>query len=162
MGKLLNFARTRPRWLAVGRRSFMMVHRGLRAVGYPDLLGPIFRDMKMIRGPLPLAAQDAPRVLFVAPRYWSTHVAFQTSIAQALAIRGAESAVVTCGGALPACEITWAEKETVPVCAKCTAYVRDLADLAGLSHHSIAELAPSEPVGVSTDELRALTLEQLL
>src|SRR5687768_15904254 len=158
MRKLINLARSQPRCLAVGRRSFMMVHRGLRAVGYPDLLGPVFRDMRMIRGPLPLAAQDAPRVLFVAPRYWSTHVAFQTSLAQAVAIRGGQSAVVTCGGALPACEITWAERETVPPCAKCTAYVRDLADLAGLRHHSIAELAPSEAVGVSIDELRTLTL----
>lgn len=54
------------------------------------------------------AHSAGPRVLVVSLRGWSTHNAYELTIAQALRMRGADVAFLTCGGGMPACELGWA------------------------------------------------------
>jgi hypothetical protein len=112
------------------------LHRLLSLVGYRGLLGRELNDLANVaqasNAERASLAKSAIRVLFVIPRNFRTHAAFQIGIAQALGLRGADCAVATCGGLMPVCEVTWAERETWPRCARCSEYVREAASLAGL------------------------------
>src|SRR6266480_3775503 len=53
----------------------------------------------------PSISSPTPRILVVSLRGWSAHVAYELVIAHALRLRGAEVALLTCGGGMPACEL---------------------------------------------------------
>src|SRR5947209_7996057 len=147
------------------RRGFLVAHRHLMRLGIPNLMGREFGDLRRVTRDFPpehRSATTRPRVLFVIPRYWRTHAVFQVGIAQALTVRGARCAVATCGGVMPACLITWAERERVPPCGKCSAYVRDLAGLAGLEHFTLASSDDGQLPPDVAAEIGSLSLEQLL
>jgi capsular polysaccharide biosynthesis protein len=74
------------------------------------------------------AAGDAPRrapagagqrVLVASLRGWSAHNAYEAVIAQALRVRGAQVALLTCGGGVPACELGWARAAHPRPCDRC-------------------------------------------
>ncbi len=121
----------------------MVLYRALKLVRLERLLIPELGDVRRV-GPVPVRARDGgeprvPRVLFVSPRYWSTHTLFQVSLAQALMKRGAECALATCGGAQPVCEIDWRDKAPVPYCGRCAGSALDLAREAGVPSFTVAE-----------------------
>lgn len=143
----------------------LVVHRILSAVGVYALLGKELHDFTRVQGRTEVSTGSASskrRVLFVIPRNFRTHATFQAGLAQALALRGAECAIATCGGIMPVCEVTWAEQESFPRCARCTAYLTDLAKHAGISHHKLNEY---QDVGLRekiVEDLASLTIEELL
>src|SRR3954447_735856 len=47
------------------------------------------------------------RVLVLSLRVWVHHTAYESVIAQALRLRGADVGVMTCGGGQPICELGW-------------------------------------------------------
>ena len=144
-------------------RPIVMAHRLLSALGFNGLLGRELGDFKNVRRD---AVRDvngeAERVLFVVPRNFRTHATFQAGVAQALAVRGARCAFVTCGGIMPVCEVTWAERETFPRCARCSVYVTELAENAGLACYRLADYADQEVGRAVARDLATLSVEQLL
>lgn len=121
----------------------MVLYRVLKLVRLERLLIPELGDVRRV-GPVPVQAhglgdQRAQRVLFVSPRYWSTHTLFQVSLAQALMKRGAECALATCGGAQPVCEIDWRDKAVVSYCGRCAGSTLDLAKEAGVPSYTVAD-----------------------
>ena len=59
------------------------------------------------------------RVLVLALRMWTQHTAYESVIGQALRLRGAEVALVTCGGGLPICEVGWGRQTAPRPCDRC-------------------------------------------
>jgi hypothetical protein len=137
--------------VAARRAVWLILYRLLKLVRMERFLFPELGDVQkvgQVAPPHSAAARGgrAQRVLFVAPRYWSTHVLFQVSLAQALTRRGAECALATCGGAQPICEIDWRDKAPVAYCGRCTASALDLAKAAGVVTYTVAEHLDREAV----------------
>ncbi len=138
-------------------------HRALSAVGFKGLLGLELTDLASVNREARAASHGArPRVLFVTPRNFRTHATFQVGVAQALAVREADCAFVTCGGIMPVCEVTWAEREHFPRCARCSAYVTELAGNAGIPCYRISDYVDHEVGKTVAREVAALSVEQLL
>lgn len=145
-------------------KATVLAHRFLSSVGFHGLLGLELSDMARLREVELLASSlksSKKRVLFVIPRNWTTHVVFQLGVAQALTLRGAECAIVTCGGVMPVCAVTWAERELFPRCPRCTAYVNDAAELAGIKSYNIAEEIDGFRGPTFLSETESLTLREL-
>jgi hypothetical protein len=119
----------------------------LRRLGQPFArhAGPIDRAAAIVRRPLDHAVMrrlgrmhevaalgracsalaapgGGPRVLFLSLRGWPNHVAIEGVLAHALRLRGAEVALLTCGGGLPACEMGWARNVFPRPCDRCAWY----------------------------------------
>lgn len=141
----------------------VVAHRVLSALGFKGLLGTELTDLaKVDREDGAGSVLGEVRVLFVTPRNFRTHATFQAGVAQALAARGVECAFVTCGGIMPVCEVTWAEREYFPRCARCSAYVTELAENAGMTCFRLSDYADQEVGSVVARELAALSVEQLM
>jgi Capsule polysaccharide biosynthesis protein len=69
-------------------------------------------------------AQRGKRVLVLSLRMWAPHTAYQSVIAQALRVRGADVALLTCGGGQPICEVGWGRRVAPRPCDRC-AYFTD-------------------------------------
>lgn len=123
------------------------------ALGFPYSMGRALVDLRRLRAVSPLpppSEKPRRRVLFVAPRAWSTHAVFQAVTAQALTLRGATCRFAFCGGVMPVCEIERAETEFFPSCRHCSAYLRDLAAYAGIPYSTIGDLVPPDLVKETT------------
>jgi hypothetical protein len=144
--------------IAARRAVWMVLYRSLKLVRLEWLLFPELADMRRV-GPVtpvtgrPASEKPATRILFVAPRYWSTHVLFQVSLAQALVKRGADCALATCGGAQPICEIDWPEKSIVPYCGRCRTSTLDLTTAAGIRSFTVAEHIDSKSIAEAESTL---------
>ncbi len=110
------------------------------------------------------AAPGGPRILVAALRGWSAHNAYEVLIAHALRLRGAEVALLTCGGGMPVCELGWARRAYPQPCDRCASLTGSVADIAGYRHFTLGEhmpwgpdprRAPTEPVGGGTSQRRS-------
>ncbi len=102
------------------------------------------------------AARGRPRVLVASLRGWPSHNAYEALIAQALTVRGAYVALLTCGGGMPACELGRARSSYPRPCDRCAWLTDRVADTARLKHFALRDLlpwgedgrrSPVEPVG---------------
>jgi hypothetical protein len=59
------------------------------------------------------------RVLVLTLRMWTHHAAYEAVIAQALRLRGADVAMLTCGGGQPICEVGWGRRNDPRPCDRC-------------------------------------------
>jgi Capsule polysaccharide biosynthesis protein len=105
-----------------------------------------------------------PRILVASLRGWSSHNAYELVIAQALRVRGAEVALLTCGGGMPACELGWARSTHPRPCDRCGWLTDRMVDITGLKHYRLGNLlpwgedarrAPMEPTGETAMDARA-------
>jgi hypothetical protein len=110
-----------------------------------------------------LAQRSAQRVLVGSLRGWSAHNAYELAIAQALRLRGADVALLTCGGGMPACELGWASRAYPRPCDRCGWLTDRMAAVARLRHYRLADFmpwgedarrAPTKPSGERTAALR--------
>ncbi|MFZ2113845.1 MAG: hypothetical protein WAU77_08955 [Solirubrobacteraceae bacterium] len=117
--------------------------------------GPV-TDSKLARG-------ASPRVLVASLRGWSTHNAYELVIAQALRMRGAEVAFLTCGGGMPACELGWARHAHPRPCDRCAWLTNSVIEVGGLRHYRLGDLlpwgknareAPDKPTDASATDAR--------
>jgi hypothetical protein len=103
------------------------------------------------------------RVAILTPRSWAVHVQWETTIAQALRLRGADVRFITCGGELEICDrVNTHEGPPVP-CRSCRKYVHDTVDAHGFPRRTILE--GWQGTGAEHDdwpELNELSLQQLL
>lgn len=82
------------------------------------------------------------RVLVLSLRMWTHHAAFESVIAQALRLRGAEVGLVTCGGGLPICEVGWGRRTAPRPCDRCAWYTDRVAASGGFPHLRLADELP--------------------
>ena len=82
------------------------------------------------------------RVLVLSLRSWPPHNAFESVIAQGLRVRGAEVAMLTCGGGQPLCEQGWARHAWPTPCDRCGWYTDEVASAARLRHYRLADDLP--------------------
>jgi hypothetical protein len=96
------------------------------------------------------------RILVVSLRAWITHCVYESLLAHALRLRGAEVAMLTCAGGQPLCEQGWARHAWPLPCDRCAWYTEQVAHAARLSHYRLADGLPwgsdarSAPVTPST------------
>lgn len=83
-----------------------------------------------------------PRILVASLRGWSTHNAYELVIAQALRLRGAEVALLTCGGGMPACELGWARRAHPRPCDRCAWLTDRVAGVSGLRYYRLGDHMP--------------------
>jgi capsular polysaccharide biosynthesis protein len=79
------------------------------------------------------------RVLVAALRNWTTHAACESVIAQGLRLRGAEVALVTCGGGQPLCELGWSRRLYPLPCDRCGWFTDRVAAAARLPTFRLAD-----------------------
>lgn len=117
--------------------------------------GPL-TDSKLVHG-------ASPRILVASLRGWSTHSAYELVIAQALRMRGADVAFLTCGGGMPACELGWARHAYPRPCDRCAWLTDRVIEIADLRHYRLGDLlpwgkdareAPAEPTGTNATNAR--------
>lgn len=83
-----------------------------------------------------------PRVLVASLRGWSLYNAYELLLAQALRVRGAQVALLTCGGGLPACELGWARSVYPRPCDRCAWLTDRVAEASGLRHYALRDFLP--------------------
>ena len=141
------------------------LHKLLSMLGIKGILGWELTDLAGVHRAtdskrIPVGVQQ--RVLFVTPRNFRTHATFQVGVAQALVARGARCALATCGGIMPVCEVTWAEREYFPRCARCSTYVTELAEQAGIPLYRLSDhVVPGADRNIARD-LAHLDVEGLV
>ena len=103
---------------------------------------------------------DGPRILLLALRGWPGHVAYETVMAQALRLRGAHVAALSCGGGQPLCEVGWSRKAYPRPCDRCAWHTQTVLGSSGLEHGTLADefewgadarRAPAEPPPATGD-----------
>jgi hypothetical protein len=101
-----------------------------------------------------------PRVLVLALRGWPNHCALETTIAQALRLRGADVALLTCGGGQPACEMGWGREAYPRPCDRCAWYTGEAVAASGLRGFRLVDgfgwgadgrRAPQQPLTSTVD-----------
>jgi Capsule polysaccharide biosynthesis protein len=106
---------------------------------------------------------SAPRVLVASLRGWPSHSACELVLAHALRLRGAEVALLTCGGGMAACEVGWARRAYPRPCDRCGWLTDRLARGSGVEHFALkdyfawgadARRAPTEPPAGVADPYR--------
>ncbi len=123
----------------------------LAAGGLPPVGDPkVFRDLaRLVATARPRPERKLGRMLFFSMRGWTTHVAVETMLAEAVAQRGMEPLFFTCGGPLPLCGITNFRADDPTPCNDCHGYVSRFLETLGFPVTTLAEL-------VSADERRAV------
>ena len=105
-------------------------------------------------------AEGGPRVLILSPRGWSYHLQVEGVLGQALAERGAEVHVLTCGGGLPICDRTNTWQAPPMPCTSCTRYTTASVTAHGHRHHQL-RLAWEDDPGDGLPELDEIGLADL-
>lgn len=80
-----------------------------------------------------------PRVLFLTPRDWAAHVQYESVIAQALRVRGADVRFLRCGGGLEICDRSNTYEAPPMPCTTCDRYVGASIDAHSFPHDSLAD-----------------------
>jgi hypothetical protein len=123
----------------------------LAAGGLPPVGDPkVFRDLeRLLTTARPRPEKKLGRMLFFSMRGWTTHVALETMLAEAVAQRGIEPVFFTCGGPLPLCGITNFRADDPTPCNDCHGYVSRFLETLGFPVTTLDGL-------VSADERRAV------
>jgi hypothetical protein len=85
---------------------------------------------------------NGKRVLVLSLRMWTHHTAYESIIAQALRLRGAEVALLTCGGGQPICEVGWGRRVAPRPCDRCAYFTDRVARRGGFPQLRFAEEFP--------------------
>ena len=95
---------------------------------------------------------NGKRVLVLTLRMWMNHAATESIIAQALRLRGAEVALLTCGGGQPICEMGWGRRVAPRPCDRCAHFTDRVART---GRFPLLRLADEFPWGSSPDRAPA-------
>jgi hypothetical protein len=87
-------------------------------------------------------ATAGPRVLIVSLRMWTHHTAYESVIANALRLRGADVVFLTCGGGQPICEVGWGRRVWPRPCDRCAWFTDRIASAGGFAHTRLADEFP--------------------
>lgn len=153
----LTFSHPRLRWMA--RETWGLVRRTAERLHLPAPFEPTeWSDLRAVRESAhPVAPGAAPRVLFLSFRGWSTAILWETTIAHALRLRGAEPVFATCGGRLPICDVTTSHAAPPMPCLSCGHYAESALAAAGFSAHTVRALVDiSRETAAARERVHAL------
>jgi len=105
-----------------------------------------------------------PRVLVVSLRAWVVHSGYEAVFAHALRLRGATTALLTCGGGLPICEVGWGRRVAPRACDRCAYFTDQFAAAAQIEHYRLADelaWAPDPARAPAREPVQDLSLEAL-
>lgn len=88
---------------------------------------------------LPAPARARERVLVLTLRGWPNHAAYESVIAHALALRGAEVGLLACGGGQPLCELGWSRRAYPRPCDRCAHYSSRILEASRLPSFRLAD-----------------------
>jgi hypothetical protein len=88
---------------------------------------------------------DGRRVLVLSLRAWTAHNVYESLLAHGLRARGAEVALLTCGGGQPLCEVGWAREAWPRPCDRCGWYTDRVARAARMPHYRLSDGLPWGP-----------------
>lgn len=129
--------------------------RLMRGLGRMDELAALGAACALVPAP-----GGGPRVLVLSLRGWPNHVAIEGVLAQALRLRGASVALLTCGGGLPACEMGWGRNVFPRPCDRCGWYTDTVLEALRLPSYRLVDgfdwgrdgrRAPMEPPPAELD-----------
>src|SRR5262249_17489811 len=86
-----------------------------------------------------LPAATGKRVLVLSVRTWVDHTAYESVIAHALRLRGADVTMLTCGGGQPICEVGWGRRIAPRPCDRCSYLTDHVARVARLPLHRFVD-----------------------
>lgn len=107
------------------------------------------------RGGLP---SEGPKVLFLTPRSWASHVQQEALIGHALALRGAVVEFASCGGGLEICDRSNISESPPMPCRTCTGYTEPSIDAHGFARHSLIQDGTPESSWLELDSIAAQDL----
>jgi hypothetical protein len=84
----------------------------------------------------------APRVLVVQLKTGAVLAGYSAVFAQALRLRGADVAVLTCGGGQPACEVGWPRRNYPFPCNRCSYFTDTWAKAQGVRQYRLRDSMP--------------------
>ena len=101
-------------------------------------LSSLYRLGRSAQGiPAPAAVRE--RVLVLTLRGWPNHAAYESVIAHALALRGAEVGLLACGGGQPLCELGWSRRAYPRPCDRCAHYSSRILEASRLPSFRLAD-----------------------
>lgn len=113
------------------------------------------RQAGVVMADAPPQPETGPVVLMMSFRAWTSHVAWETTIAQGLRHRGARCEVFLCGGGLPICEIGWRARDDRDPCVSCAGYVGSMVDAARFPAYRVVDFVPQDEQRRIIDAVRA-------
>src|SRR5262249_11215231 len=84
-------------------------------------------------------AATGKRILVLSLRMWADHVAYESVIAHALRLRGADVTMLTCGGGQPICEVGWGRRISPRPCDRCASLTDRVAHAPRLPLRRLAD-----------------------
>jgi hypothetical protein len=138
-----SFDHPRVRWVL--REAWGLSRRISRRLNLPVPFDPLeFGDLRGVTTSLPLSSVGGtparPRLLFLSMRGWSTHLLWETTLAHAARLRGAEPVFATCGGRLPICDAANLHSSPPMPCLSCSEYATEAIGLAGFTPITLRDL----------------------
>jgi hypothetical protein len=141
--RLLGFVKQFPVLFRAARAARGTVQRGLVALhlarpSVPELSSQAAqiqaRSRQLSRPPV-----LGPKVLFFSLRDWSTHLAWETTIAHGLIQRGAECEFFLCTREQPICDVLNWHDRSPAICDFCARSTRELMVKSGLPHRLLRD-----------------------
>lgn len=130
---------------------------------YQNMTGIAPDEHRQLRnlGPAPAPDPCGKRVLVFTVRGWTAHLAWETTLARALHLRGARTLTVVCDGILPACEPRTVVNDFRSTCDRCIRQSRSFLSATRLEHRWIGELLPPQAERECRERTAGLTLAEL-
>jgi hypothetical protein len=133
-GRLLDWAWAHPRWKRRLREAWGISRESAARIGLPRPFDPAeFPGLRRLAISATRPPADAPRVLFMSWRGWSSHLAIETVLAHAVARRGGDPVFATCGGRVPICDVMTVDAAPPTPCHSCREYAFGAVAAAGFS-----------------------------
>jgi len=103
---------------------------------------------------------SGPRILFFTLRGWSTHVIWDSIIAQALRLRGADCRFYTCGGRLPICDIASFHVAPPMPCDFCSTYTATVLSEFNLPYYRLHDFITPLDIVAAQQRVAAIPYEE--
>jgi hypothetical protein len=129
---------------------------------YQNVTGAAPNEHRQLREMEPAPpAGDGPRVLIFSLRGWTAHLAWETTLARALHVRGAGTLTVLCDRALPACEPRIALDDYPSTCDRCMGQSGRFLEETGLPYTWLSEYVTPAEVDAFTRQTANLDYDAL-
>lgn len=157
-GAVLDWAWAHPRWKKRMREVWGAGRELCGRLGLPRPFDPPeFTDLRRLAASAAAPGSHAPRVLFMTWRGWSTHLAIETVLAQAVVRRGGTPVFATCGGRLPVCDVMTVESAPPTPCHSCREYAFGAVHAAGFEAVALRDVMDVDgAVREASDRVAAL------
>lgn len=121
----------------------------------------VIRQLRAMQPAPPVVAEPSHKVLIFSLRGWPEHLGWETTIARALHLRGAQTLTLICDGVLPACEPRTIVDDYDSTCDLCYRRSSTFMRAAQLPYRRLSEFVSSEEIQSFVDSTAGLSLSEL-